>query len=375
MEILVVDDSRVQATVLRNLLEKNSYRVRVASNGKDALQLVQEKRPTLIISDIVMPIMNGYEMCRALKQDATQKSVPVILLTSLSDTEDILLGLNAQADCYLTKPYSAEYLLSTIQTVLESTLNPPDADGGENGMEVKLGINTHVVTANRRQMLSLLLSTYGNAVEQNRALLQAQHELKMLNDQLREQAERIEEQQRSLQQANERLQALATHDGLTGLKNHRAFKEKLNEEMQRATRYAMPLSLILLDADSFKSYNDSFGHPAGDEVLQTLARLMTEHSRSTDFVARYGGEEFAVLLPNTDQNWSSILAERLREVIERTMWPLRAVTASFGVATFSGSENADDLCALLVETADQALYHSKRNGRNRVTHANNLDAS
>jgi diguanylate cyclase (GGDEF)-like protein len=371
VEILIVDDSRVQAKVLKDLLQSNGYTIRVATNGQEALQMVREQKPTLIISDIVMPLLNGYDMCRTLKQDEALKTIPVVLLTSLSDIDDILLGLNAQADYYLTKPYSPSYLLTTIEEVLRNFLHP--LSDNEAGMEVTIGVKKHIITANRRQMLSLLLSTYGNAVEQNRALLHAQHDLKMLNEQLREQSQRIEAQQIELQEANRRLHDIATHDGLTGLKNHRAFKEKLEEEMQRSKRYSTPLSLILLDVDSFKQYNDTYGHPAGDEVLKTLAKILLDQSRATDMVARYGGEEFAVLMPNTDSAWAISLAERLRTSIEQAPWPQRPVTASFGISTFSAADIEKDASSVLIEAGDQALYHSKRTGRNRVTHASDTN--
>ena len=166
-----------------------------------------------------------------------------------------------------------------------------------------------------------------------------------------------------------RSQALATTDGLTGLKNHRTFKERLAEEFERATRYHLPLSLMLLDVDHFKSFNDTHGHPAGDEVLRRVAKHLTESTRSTDFVARYGGEEFAVLLPFTHQAAALALAERTRTSIAGAKWDLRAVTASFGVATINDATLTWDL---LVKQADTALYRSKAAGRNRVTHANDL---
>jgi diguanylate cyclase (GGDEF)-like protein len=371
VEILVVDDSRVQAKLLKDLLESRGYAVRVATNGQEALHLIRDKRPTLIISDIVMPVMNGYDMCYALKQDPGYKNVPVILLTSLSDIEDIVLGLMAQADYYLTKPYSNEYLLSTIASILTQPSLPAE-ESPDAPLEVTINQSKHAITASRRQMMSLLLSTYGNAVEQNRVLLEVQRELKSLNDQLREQAQHIVEQQRRLEEANTQLQALATHDGLTKLKNHRAFKEKLADELSRAARYGQPVSLLLLDIDNFKQYNDTFGHPAGDDVLQIVARLLRENSRSTDFVARYGGEEFAILLPNTDASWAIHLGERLRSAIEREPWTRRAVTASFGAATYDEREHEEGHAADLLEAADRALYHSKRNGRNRITHQNEL---
>lgn len=371
IEILIVDDSRVQSKILKDLLQDRGYLVRAAADGRQALDMVREKKPTLVISDVVMPVMNGYDMCYALKQDEALHDVPVILLTSLSDTSDIVLGLMARADYYLTKPYSPDYLLSTITGVLKQA--PVTDDEALQPLEVSIGETRHEIAASRRQMLSLLLSTYGNAVEQNRVLLQVQRELRALNDQLREQSQQIIEQQKNLEEANLKLHSLATHDGLTNLKNHRAFKEKLDEELERTIRYGQPLSLLLLDVDAFKLYNDSFGHPAGDDVLIQLANLLRENSRATDYAARYGGEEFAVLLPNTNKEWAIFMSERLRSAIEITTWPHRPVTASIGAATFDESKPQSDAATALIKAADKALYHSKGTGRNRVTHSDDLN--
>ncbi len=179
----------------------------------------------------------------------------------------------------------------------------------------------------------------------------------------------LEAKQKELVEANAKLESLATHDGLTGIKNRRAFNEKLAEEWSRATRYGTPLSLILLDVDNFKSYNDSFGHLAGDEVLKRVARLLEGSVRGTDFLARYGGEEFVLLLPNTDEEGAMILAGRLRFKIEGGPWKERDLTASFGVANMDAKMTSSDV---FTETADKALYHSKESGRNRVTHARDL---
>ena len=123
----------------------------------------------------------------------------------------------------------------------------------------------------------------------------------------------LAQQQRDLLAANGKLESLATHDGLTEAKNRRAFNEKLAEEWSRAIRYGTPLSLVMFDVDKFKSYNDTYGHQAGDGVLKLLARTVMGLVRGTDFFARYGGEEFALILPNTDAEGALILAERLRE--------------------------------------------------------------
>ena len=180
---------------------------------------------------------------------------------------------------------------------------------------------------------------------------------------------RRKQQEEQLKQLNTRLLALAMTDGLTSLKNHRAFKERLSEEFTRATRYNTPLSLILLDVDKFKDYNDAFGHPAGDEVLKTISRRLQETARESDAVARYGGEEFAILLPHTDADASRVSAERFRTAIEQTPWPKRPVTASLGIATLTAGITEP---AALLSAADRALYISKADGRNRATHVQDL---
>jgi diguanylate cyclase (GGDEF)-like protein len=130
----------------------------------------------------------------------------------------------------------------------------------------------------------------------------------------------------ALRLANEKLERLATTDGLTGLKNHRAFQELLANEYARATRYKKPLSLVMLDVDHFKGFNDSFGHPAGDVVLKRVASLLQENARTTDVAARYGGEEFALLLPETGPRGAAMTADRILQAIARDAWELRPVT-------------------------------------------------
>lgn len=183
------------------------------------------------------------------------------------------------------------------------------------------------------------------------------------------QAKQLEEYRHQLEEANARLETLATTDGLTQLKNRRAFQEKLMEEVNRAGRYSSPLSFLLLDVDHFKQFNDTFGHPAGDGVLRSVARLLEETARKLDFVARYGGEEFAVLLPNTDKEGAVVAAERFRSAVAEGDWRERAITVSVGVATLT-TDGGDG--SALIQEADAALYQSKRSGRNCVHHAGDL---
>ena len=161
---------------------------------------------------------------------------------------------------------------------------------------------------------------------------------------------------------------LASIDGLTELYNHRTFHERLTQEVARARRYARPVSLIMLDVDHFKAYNDTHGHPQGDRVLRELACLIKEISRTSDTVARYGGEEFVVILPETDQLSAQKIGNRLREHVEEHVFPGEEclsggrLTVSIGVATYllNGSKET------LLKAADEAMYMAKRAGRNCV---------
>jgi diguanylate cyclase (GGDEF)-like protein/PAS domain S-box-containing protein len=185
------------------------------------------------------------------------------------------------------------------------------------------------------------------------------------NERRLEEAQRkLRHQQDMLQDVNSKLSELAALDGLTQLRNRRAFEERLEDETRRWRRHGNVVSLVLLDIDHFKSFNDTFGHPKGDEVLRGVGRLLRRSLRATDFAARYGGEEFAVILPNTDSEGARVVAEQLRRAIEGATWEDRAITASIGYATMSEEITTSEE---LVDFADRALYKSKQEGRNRVT--------
>jgi diguanylate cyclase (GGDEF)-like protein len=193
----------------------------------------------------------------------------------------------------------------------------------------------------------------------------AEQRIKEQMRQIHKYSRALERQRKALAEANERLGALVVTDGLTGLKNHRAFQERVEQEFYRSLRYTQPISLIVLDVDHFKDYNDTYGHPAGDEVLKRVSAILTKSARTSDFIARYGGEEFVLILPNTDAAGATTLAERFRQAVEAADWPHRRVTASFGVASrVPETLNA----AQLIHEADAAMYAAKRGGRNRAIH-------
>lgn len=469
--ILIAEDDLTQSFVLKRLLSENGFEVTLANNGTQALAALQKNSFDIIVSDVEMPEMDGYTLCSQVKANQEWRKVPLVLLTNLSESENILRGLQAGADYYLTKPYPPKFLVERLRGFVEDSLIET-AEQAVPPMQIHFRGEEHTVTAGRRQMLNLLLSTYENAVQQNRELIQTQLELEERNQQLREQStrlkisesnfrsvleknfdgmvvvgrngsvrymndaagallggslldkrfplqfepeltrevsielpmnpprvaevrafatnwenegawlvvlrdisprkkaeEQIREQQKRLEEANQKLQALATEDALTGLKNLRAFQERLLEEFERAQAYHLPLSLLLLDVDHFKLFNDSFGHQAGDQVLREVARCVREGCRNTDFAARYGGEEFVILMPSTTEVEAANVAERIRTRVEQQPWLERAITASFGVAAVNRKLNSTEL---LVRAADQALYCSKDSGRNRVSIASEI---
>lgn len=177
------------------------------------------------------------------------------------------------------------------------------------------------------------------------------------------------EYQASLEAANAKLKALAVTDALTGLRNRGAFNTRLDEEFDRAARHGHPLSVILMDVDHFKQFNDTFGHPAGDAVLRDVAAVLQRTARSTDLVARYGGEEFVLVLPDTDRAGALAMAERVRSAVATGPWDKRGITVSVGVSTVT-ADTPD--AGALVQEADVALYRSKQAGRNRVSHGSGL---
>ncbi len=205
--ILIVKDSLIQVAQLKDLLQKRGYWVTVATNGQEALAAARERKPDLIVSDIVMPVMDGYEMCQAIKRDKALRDIPIILLAVLSDTEDVIQALQSGVDYYLTKPYYENHLLSQVEFALAGSVRRKN-NGGEGELEIAFGGERHVITSGRQQMLNLLLSTYDNAVRQNQKLVETQSELQELNEQLQQEVldrKQAEEEIRRLKDFNQNI--------------------------------------------------------------------------------------------------------------------------------------------------------------------------
>jgi len=291
-KILVVDDIPSNVHVLSRIL-KDDYDIYFATDGEKALDLVQARLPDLVLLDIMMPGMDGYEVCTRIKHDPATYDIPVIFISAKSEVEDETRGLEVGAIDFITKPIS-----------------PPI---------VKARVRNHL-------------------------LLKRQADL---------------------------LRSLSFLDGLTGIANRRRFDETMAREWRRCGRSHQPMSLIILDVDHFKAYNDHYGHQAGDECLRALAEVLADRvKRPSDLDARYGGEEFVCLLPETENEGAEQVAERLRAAVADRDIPhahspvAPHVTISLGVATMMpGPGGTPDQLAQL---ADQLLYQAKRSGRNRV---------
>ena len=182
IDVLIAEDNRLQAKILEDRLVRAGYRVRVGRDGAEALRLAREQRPDIIVSDIEMPIMTGHELCRAIKSDEELRTVPLILLSTLSEPQDIIRGLDCGADNYVTKPYRPEYLMSRMESLLQTPLGHHDEDRLE--LEVTLAGNLYKVRSGRQQVLNLLVSTFENAVEKNFELLRYNEELTIAKEQL-----------------------------------------------------------------------------------------------------------------------------------------------------------------------------------------------
>ena len=302
--VLVAEDNPVFQSILRSMLGEWGYRVLMVGDGMSAWRILQTPNaPRLLILDWMMPILDGVQLCRRVRVASREPYTYILLLSARADSQDLVEGMEAGADDYLTKPFEAPEL------------------------RVRLRAGCRILD--------------------------------------------LEEQ---LVRAREALRVQATHDGLTGLFNHAAILDRLQNEVSRAGRERQSLAVLLVDLDDFKRVNDTCGHAAGDLVLREAAERIQAAVRDYDAVGRYGGEEFLIVLPGCDTSSACARADEVRQALAQEAFysgnsPLR-VTCSVGVA--STEELAADAPAL-VRAADRALYRSKTGGRNRVEKACGLE--
>lgn len=307
MKALVVEDTATGQAVICHLLERMGIQPVQARDGMAGIASFERERPDLILLDVLLPGTDGFEVARRIRaMEKPGEWTPIIFLTALTKDEDLERGIEAGGDDYLLKPLS----------------------------EVVLGAKVRAM----------------------QRIIQMRHSLLVLT--------------RKLDSANRELTRLSAVDGLTGIANRRLFDEALLREWRRCLRAREPLSLLMVDVDFFKQYNDCYGHQGGDACLKKVAEtLQGKLRRPADIVARYGGEEFAVILPNTVLEGAMGVAESMRLAIQdgelpHAGSPFGVLTVSIGTATMQ-PRRAEDM-PRLVSAADWALYEAKRQGRNGV---------
>jgi diguanylate cyclase (GGDEF)-like protein len=309
--ILVVDDEDSIRSVLSQVLGEDGFKVTEAASGEAALALFQKQPFDLVITDIVMPGINGIELLTKIKE--LNSDAQVIIMTSYASLDTAVSALRSGAYDYIFKPFE-------------------DID---------------VITAAARR-----------AAEKIRLITENQNLI-----------ERLTKKTEELEKANNVLKKLAIRDGLTGLFNHRYFQEDLAYTLRRAGRYKRIFSIVFLDIDHFKNYNDIHGHTQGDKLLRTLGQILKKNLRKSDLIARYGGDEFVITLPETAKAKTRMVAEKICKFVSnynfegRETQPLKKVTLSIGVASYP--EDGTDGSSL-IQCADQALYQAKKSGRDRV---------
>lgn len=313
--VLVVDDQpTVAEAIKRMLLEDPGIEVHCCAEVGAALRMAHQLHPTVILLDLVLPNVDGFAILRFFRADKQISNVPVIVLSSKEDPRDKSKAFSLGASDYLVKIPDQIELLARVRAHARSYLAQIERD---------------------------------------------------------EAFRTVEEMKQQLELQNQELQRLSTTDALTGIPNRRYFDDQLQREWRRAVREAAPISLIMVDVDYFKKFNDTYGHQAGDQSLRRIAGVVQGVARRPgDVAARFGGEEFVILLPNTSEEGACVVANNLRMLTTQLSIPHSAseiaghVTLSLGVAC---APNPGHLMtsAQLLQAADEALYTAKRSGRDR----------
>lgn len=321
MDILLVDDRRDNLLAMEALLERPGLNIVTAQSGNEALSAMLDHDFAVVLLDVQMPDMDGFEVAQLMKQNDKTRWVPIIFLTAISkDKKFITKGYRTGAVDYLLKPLETGILKSKVEVFLQL----------------------------HRQKRQLMAKTQ----ELDHKVLELLH--------LKKQLESV----------NRQLEQLTVSDALTGIPNRRRLDQFLDAEWRRSQRNALPLSLIMIDIDRFKEYNDHYGHPAGDVCLRNVARaLQAAIKRPSDLMARYGGEEFTAVLVETDNDSALLVAEMLARCIHDLEIPhpgsdvAAHLTVSLGLATTVPT--GDISPQQLLQAADDALYAAKDSGRNR----------
>lgn len=320
-KILVVDDNQDILYVVSLVLSRDHHQLITASSGSEGLTAAFNEKPDVILLDIHMPQMDGFEVCHRLKSDPETAGIPLIFLTAkYKDSDTLAKGLQLGADDYIVKPFS----------------------------NAELRARVNVMVRLKEQM----------------------DQLNLKNNQLKNLNQVLENKNSELVETKKILEELAITDSLTQLYNRRYFSERLHEEFMYSLRYKHTIAIVLLDIDFFKKVNDTYGHRCGDEVLIQVAAILRKNVRKREIAARYGGEEFVVGISGEGASGAYALAERIRTDIMSASFSYDGqeirVTVSIGVGIYPDICDTTPELDQLLKEVDAALYHAKANGRNQT---------
>lgn len=402
-EILIVDDIPENLKFLSDLLSAEDYKVRSVNSGKLALSSVAAKMPDLILLDIKMPEMDGFEVCRALKSNNETLSIPIIFLSAMDDIETKVEAFSIGAVDYVTKPFSDKEVLARVSTHLELENSRKKMKDYIDLIDKNILTSTSDLKGNITYVSEAFCKVSGYTKEE---LMGKKHNLvkhpEMSQDIYKQMWEDISNGKVWRGEIKNRkkdgsvywvdatispvfdsdgnlieytsirhditdkkiIEELSITDQLTKLYNRLKIDESIENEIQRVKRYAHPLSVIILDIDYFKQVNDTYGHDIGDRTLKSIANIIQNCIRKIDIAGRWGGEEFIIIAPETNTENAQNLAEKIRSKIESYNFDtIGSKTASFGVASFLDNEDTSES---LIKRADEALYDAKKYGRNKV---------
>jgi len=332
LNVLIVDDSKVIRSAIREILELGNIQVTEASNGKEALELVYNNAPDLVLLDVVMPGMDGIAVLKTLRKSYSKMQLPVVLVTSLGSSSEIVQALDFGANDYVTKPVDFDVLWARVSNQLMQKQTAEYLRLAQNNLEKQIKQRTAELNNSNQQ-------------------LKKEIGVRLL--------------------AEGQLQKQANYDELTGLPNRSLATDRLYQTLLKSRRHHLQPCLAFLDLDNFKYINDTFGHAAGDELLREASRRLSDCARESDTVARLGGDEFLLILEDdrTDKNQQRETGIRHigERIIESFSKPFVIeghelnVTASLGFAIYP--KDGDDSNKLM-RHADVAMYRSKNEGKN-----------
>ncbi|WP_419796535.1 MAG: diguanylate cyclase [Terasakiella sp.] len=411
-EILVVDDNLINLKVLTQVLSTNGYVVRGASSGEEAFFHIKEKTPDLILLDVQMPGLDGFEVCQQLKGSPETADVPVIFITATDTVESKIKGFEVGASDYIPRPLQMPEVLARVKNqltarqfyrqvedekerlekVLSALPVPYLLSSIDTGMLIEMNDHacavleiaqkdvkrTHAkeIYAFPEMRTELLKKLKQSKLISNEELdlkkssgevftaLFSATPLRLLDENVFFIAFNDIAERKKMEQA---LEEAARTDYLTGTLNRRALSARAIDEKQRSKRNKKPISILMLDIDHFKKINDTFGHEVGDDALKELVALIGETLRTSDALGRIGGEEFVLLLPETSFEGAKVLAERIRTRIENNVLKTAdgkelTMTVSGGLAEWATNQSYEEVLKL----TDERLYKAKNTGRNRI---------